>query len=68
MPWEPWRYTAADYRAAVATAAGWSRLDGASAAAPWDPALAHALAELDARVEEEAVLDHLLADLAPAAE
>ncbi|WP_159052255.1 DUF2399 domain-containing protein, partial [Streptomyces niveiscabiei] len=34
-------------------------------AAPWDPGLAPALTELGLRIEEETVLDVLLADLAP---
>ncbi|WP_314224623.1 TIGR02679 family protein [Streptomyces zaehneri] len=66
VPWRPWRYTAADYRAAVTavtevTAA--SHLTGPPAATPWDPALAVALAERGLRVEEESVLDDLLRDL-----
>ncbi|PJE94168.1 hypothetical protein CUT44_28160 [Streptomyces carminius] len=40
-------------------------LTGAPADSPWDPALAASLAELGVRVEEETVLDDLLADLAP---
>ncbi|MET9879825.1 TIGR02679 family protein [Actinacidiphila glaucinigra] len=64
VPWTPWRYTAADYRDA-ATDRG-ARLTGIPAASPWDPALAEALAEHGVRVEEEAVLDVLLDDLAPA--
>ncbi|MEU0187161.1 DUF2399 domain-containing protein [Streptomyces sp. NPDC006207] len=39
-------------------------LAGIRAASPWDPSLAEALAEHGVRVEE-AVLDTLLADLAP---
>lgn len=64
VPWLPWRYTAAHYRAA-ATGSGESAqaLTGPPAATPWDPALAVALAELGVRVEEEVVLDALLSDL-----
>ncbi|MFD5495481.1 DUF2399 domain-containing protein [Streptomyces sp. NPDC127091] len=51
--------------AAVAAVAEAPDLAGPPAAAPWDPALAVALVELGARVEEEAVLDDLLADLGP---
>ncbi|WP_233221720.1 DUF2399 domain-containing protein [Streptomyces carminius] len=40
-------------------------MTGAPADSPWDPALAASLAELGVRVEEETVLDDLLADLAP---
>ncbi|MER6111812.1 TIGR02679 family protein [Streptomyces hirsutus] len=67
VPWQPWRYTAAHYRAAAARAAEAPDLTGPPAATPWDPALAVALAECGVRVEEEAVLDDLLADLGPRA-
>jgi uncharacterized protein (TIGR02679 family) len=63
VPWRPWRYTAAHYRAAVAGVAEASELTGPPAATPWDAALAVALAEHGVRVEEEAVLDDLLLDL-----
>ncbi|WP_245877244.1 TIGR02679 family protein [Streptomyces glaucescens] len=63
VPWRPWRYTAADYRAAVTAAAEAPNLTGPPAATPWDPALAVALAERSVRVEEETVLDDLLTDL-----
>ncbi|WP_327737924.1 TIGR02679 family protein [Streptomyces nojiriensis] len=66
VPWRPWRYTADDYRAAVAAA---DRVPppptGKPAPSPWDPDLSSALAELGIRIEEEAVLDVLLADLEP---
>ncbi|MFE0601116.1 TIGR02679 family protein [Streptomyces sp. NPDC058892] len=65
VPWSPWRYTAADYRAAVAAGGpGLRPLDGKPAPSPWDPDLALALSEQALRVEEEAVLDVLLGDLA----
>jgi len=63
VPWQPWRYMAAHYRAAVAQATETPHLTGPPAATPWDPALAVALTECGVRVEEEAVLDDLLADL-----
>ncbi|WP_306184383.1 MULTISPECIES: TIGR02679 family protein [unclassified Streptomyces] len=63
VPWQPWRYTAADYRAAVPAVAEALDLTGPPAATPWDPALAVALAECGVRVEEETVLDDLLTDL-----
>ncbi|WP_319593778.1 TIGR02679 family protein [Streptomyces sp. ID05-04B] len=65
VAWRPWRYTAADYRAAVTTVAEAPALTGPPAATSWDPALAVALAECGVRVEEEAVLDDLLTDLGP---
>ncbi|WP_405864099.1 TIGR02679 family protein [Streptomyces sp. NBC_01515] len=63
VPWRPWRYTAAHYRAAAAEMAEAPELTGSPAATPWDPDLAVALAERGVRVEEEAVLDDLLSDL-----
>ncbi|MEU9178924.1 TIGR02679 family protein [Streptomyces sp. NPDC048550] len=65
VPWRPWRYTADDYRAAIAAAGPDLRpLDGKPALSPWDPDLALALGEHALRVEEESVLDVLLTDLA----
>ena len=63
VPWHPWRYTAADYRSAVAAAPLASPLTGTPATAAWDPDLPAALTELGVRIEEETVLDDLLADL-----
>ncbi|MDF9807245.1 uncharacterized protein (TIGR02679 family) [Streptomyces sp. HB372] len=64
VPWQPWRYTAEEYRSAVAAAgSALLPLTGMSAPSPWDPDLATALAEHGVRIEEEAVLDSLLADL-----
>ncbi|WP_260614138.1 TIGR02679 family protein [Streptomyces sp. WAC07061] len=65
VPWQPWRFTAAEYRAAALTAAAGPPLVGRPAEAPWDPELAAALVELGVRVEEETVLDQLLTDLVP---
>lgn len=64
VPWRPWRYTADDYRAAVAAAGPVPPpLTGKPALSPWDTGLAPALAEHGARIEEEAVTDVLPADL-----
>ncbi|MFJ3901297.1 TIGR02679 family protein [Streptomyces sp. NPDC090025] len=64
VPWQPWRYTADEYRAAVAAGSpAPSPLTGTAALSPWDPDLTAALAEHGVRIEEEAVLDSLLADL-----
>ncbi|GHH17960.1 DUF2399 domain-containing protein [Streptomyces rubradiris] len=63
VPWRPWRYTAADCRAAVAATPSASPLAGTPAGAVWDPDLPAALTELGARIEEEMVLDDLPADL-----
>ncbi|MGX4689073.1 TIGR02679 family protein [Streptomyces sp. JNUCC 63] len=65
VPWRPWRYTAADYRAAAATTPLAPALTGTPTDAPWDPDLRPALTELGVRIEEETVLDGLLTDLAP---
>ncbi|GAA4914697.1 TIGR02679 family protein [Streptomonospora salina] len=67
LAWRPWRYTAADYRAA-ADAGGGAQLGGTPVDADWDEDLAPAMAESGRRVEEEAVLPGLLADLEEAAD
>ncbi|MER7672858.1 TIGR02679 family protein [Kitasatospora sp. NPDC096128] len=64
VPWTPWRYTLADYRAARDAHPGTAPLAGAPTDAPWDPALGPALLASGRRIEEELVLDELLADLA----
>ena len=62
----PWRFGAADYRAA---AFGVEReLSGRRVEASWDPALAEALAKRGTAVHEEAVVETLLADLTVATE
>ncbi|MFJ2375227.1 TIGR02679 family protein [Streptomyces sp. NPDC087769] len=63
VSWSPWRYTAADYRAAVHALPAGPPLTGSRADAPWDPDLPDALQESGVRVEEEAVLNDLLSDL-----
>ncbi|MGW2523608.1 TIGR02679 family protein [Streptomyces sp. NPDC001617] len=65
VPWQSWRYTAADYRTAAAATPLAPPLTGTPATAAWDPDLAPALAELGVRIEEETVLDTLLTDLVP---
>ncbi|MEV7724873.1 TIGR02679 family protein [Streptomyces sp. NPDC087917] len=65
VPWVPWRYSAVDYRAAVKAAHHAPRpLTGVVAPSAWDLDLAPALTEHGVRIEEEAVLDVLLTDLA----
>ncbi|MFJ1751612.1 TIGR02679 family protein [Kitasatospora sp. NPDC088134] len=61
----PWRYDAAAYLAAVRDGHGTPLTTGAPAPSPWDPPLSTALAEHSLRVEEEHLLDLLLADLRP---
>lgn len=63
----PWRFTAADYRAALA--APHPPLPALGMRPPalqtgWDPALTGVMAAEGAAIEEEHVLDVLLADLA----
>ncbi|MFB7631120.1 TIGR02679 family protein [Streptomyces sp. NPDC056149] len=65
VPWHPWRYTTTDYRNAVAATPLAPTLTGTPTAAAWDPDLPAALTELGVRIEEEAVLSDLLADLGP---
>ncbi|MEU3205174.1 TIGR02679 family protein [Streptomyces cyaneofuscatus] len=66
VPWRPWRYAAADYRAALTESDPKlppRPLTGAPTRTPWDPDLAEALADAGVRVEEERELDLLLSDL-----
>ncbi|MFD5569097.1 TIGR02679 family protein [Streptomyces cadmiisoli] len=66
VPWRPWRYSAADYRAALTASdpeLPLRPLTGAQTRTPWDPDLADALAKAGIRVEEERELDLLLFDL-----
>lgn len=58
----PWRLDAAAYRRAAAV--GGPRLAGRPAGAIWDADLTAAMRELGVKVEEERVIDDLLADLA----
>ncbi|MBP0456477.1 TIGR02679 family protein [Streptomyces montanisoli] len=63
VPWTPWRYTTADYLAALAGHPASAPLTGPAADSPWDPPLAEAVRAAGRRIEEELVLDHLLLDL-----
>jgi len=58
----PWRLDADAYRSAATT--GGPPLLGSPVTATWDPALTQTMLELGVKVEEERVLDDLLADLA----
>jgi uncharacterized protein (TIGR02679 family) len=58
----PWRLDAGAYRSAAQC--GGPRLRGAPVTATWDPGLTVAMQRLGVKVEEERVLDDLLADLA----
>lgn len=61
VPFRPWRFTAADYRAAPKEG---PELRARPVEAAWDPDLAWEMAEAGVAVEEEAVLGELLGDLA----
>jgi uncharacterized protein (TIGR02679 family) len=66
VAWRPWWYDRHAYEAAVSAAhplrplAG---LVGEPTATPWDPELAFAMRDCNARIEEELTLDALLQDL-----
>jgi uncharacterized protein (TIGR02679 family) len=59
----PWRYGADDYRRLVTAGLG-RELGGRPVVASWDPDLTVEMARMRVRVDEELVLDDLLADLA----
>ncbi|MGW3043228.1 TIGR02679 family protein [Kitasatospora sp. NPDC001159] len=59
----PWHYDTPSYLAAVDRGLGTPLTTGAPAPTPWDPALAPAITHHGIRVEEEHLLDRLLADL-----
>jgi uncharacterized protein (TIGR02679 family) len=63
VPWTPWRFGEAEYRAACAANRSTSSFTGSIGETPWDNGLATAMEELRQRVEEESVLAGLLADL-----
>lgn len=65
VAWDPWRFCAADYRAAAAADDASLALAGRPAEAAWDPELPVAMAEIGRAVEEEAVVELLVADLLP---
>jgi uncharacterized protein (TIGR02679 family) len=60
----PWRFSTADYRAAVVGAPRPGRtLDDAAVSALWDDALADAMLAERLAIDEEGLTDVLLADL-----
>ena len=61
--WTPWRFTAADYVAAAAGRSPARPLLGTPAESPWDPELATAMAAHGVVIEEEALIDELVADV-----
>jgi uncharacterized protein (TIGR02679 family) len=62
---EPWRFGAADYRAALVADGRGPVLAGPVAASPWDASLAVAMEAAGVAVAEEATIDQLLGDLEP---
>ncbi|MET8540340.1 TIGR02679 family protein [Kitasatospora sp. NPDC004799] len=64
VPWTPWRYATADYRAALDAHPSSAALTGTPTEARWDPNLSSELLASGRRIEEELVLDDLIADLA----
>jgi uncharacterized protein (TIGR02679 family) len=63
VPFAPWRFAAADYRAALAGGGERPLLRGKAVAAQWDADLGPTMADAGVAIEEEAVLGLLLADL-----
>lgn len=63
----PWRFSAADYRAALTTGVAGRQLGPGAVSTPWDPDLSRAMVEAGVAVEEEVVLETLLTDLQQAA-
>ena len=61
--WQPWRFSAADYRLACQAGAG-RALAGAPALALWDASLTDAMASAGQAIDEEALAAGLLDDLA----
>jgi uncharacterized protein (TIGR02679 family) len=62
LPCTPWRYDTAAYRAAVEAGRGRS-LTGTPAEASWDAHLGTTMREIGRAVEEERVVDELVADI-----
>lgn len=63
VPWQPWHFEAADYLEAVARLPTLARFGGIARSTPWSEDLEHTLNVHRLRVEEESVLEKLLADL-----
>ena len=63
VAWRPWHYDHPTYQAAVSAAQTAAPLRGEPAATPWDPDLAFSMRRHGLRIEEELMIDVLLADL-----
>lgn len=64
LPVASWRFDAEEYLCATASAPSSQPLNGAPAEASWDPDLGGAMRRVGRRIEEELVVEGLLADLA----
>jgi uncharacterized protein (TIGR02679 family) len=64
LPFTPWRFDACAYLHAAGALASFQPLKGRWATASWDPSLTEAMLRVGRRVEEELVVEDLLADLA----
>jgi uncharacterized protein (TIGR02679 family) len=64
LPVSPWRFGAEQYMQATASAPFSQALSGAPVEASWDPDLGAAMRRVGRRIEEELVVEGLLADLA----
>ena len=64
LPVVPWRFDAEAYNRATNTVTSSQPLTGAPASASWDPSLSETMRRVGLRVEEESVIEELLADLA----
>lgn len=67
VDWLPWRYDAQAYSEAIASLPDLPPLKGSAVDTTWDPALAPAMIAGGFKVEEEQVLESLIADLGHAA-
>lgn len=65
VKWRPWRFSAEDYVDALASMQGLTSFLGEVGETEWSGELASVMGKHRLRVEEEAVVDLLVADLAP---
>lgn len=63
VPWMPWRFCTADYTASISSVRSGVPLSGGPADAPWDENLKPAMCRAGLAIEEEIVVDSLVADL-----
>lgn len=63
VPWEPWRFGAGDYKSHVRRVRTSVPLSGPPAVAAWDADLAPAMHRAGVAIEEESVVETLVADL-----